>query len=364
MAARAGDGTARIVAYATWVVTQCLPHPQRRSVRRYYDKVGFGNGWNLTQDQWRQLHVLEWLHDRADGRPDYYVTTERAELARSCPGDSNPAESLGETFELLYQQRLVSYVVYTGDVGHVPPRVELTHAGVEAVQQIRRLRADPAARRPAARDALLRWLYDRAVAGERSPQLEDFWQSGYSRFLSTRGGFFTTVEINDASRWLNDEGYLTGAGTSAGAMLHPVITPKGERLVENGRSTSEDREVAGDTTITITNSTGVNVANRSAGVTQAVAVTITEERQRQIRNVADYLEQTAAQLGASTEDVVDVPRLVAELRAMALEPAADRGRLQRLLDTVRQLAIGAASGPLGAGLEALVHQAAHALGLS
>jgi hypothetical protein len=57
-----------------------------------------------------------------------------------------------------------------------------------------------------------------------------------------------------------------------------------------------------------------------------------------------------------------VPALVAELRTGANDATADPSKLRTLLGVVPQLAIGAATAPLGQGLEALVHQALHALG--
>jgi hypothetical protein len=80
----------------------------------------------------------------------------RRPRSRAHPGDPDPADRLGYTFESLYRKKLVHYVMpYAGDALDFPPRVALTRAGVDAFQQIRRRRMDPAARRPAARDALL-----------------------------------------------------------------------------------------------------------------------------------------------------------------------------------------------------------------
>jgi hypothetical protein len=334
------------------------------SFARTVASVDFGNGWNLTQDQWRQLQLIDWLYDSADGQPDRYVTIDRARAACPFSGDPNPAESLDRTFGCLYRERLVHFVLSRTAEGDVPVRAALTRAGADVVQQMRRRRADPAARRPAARDALLRWLYERAAAGEHVPYLHNFWESGYARFLSTRGDFFAIAEIDDASRWLRDEGYISGPEAAGGGIVRPRIEAKGERLVENDRSASEDRTAAGGTNITVTGSTGVSVATNSPGATQTVTVALTGEMRRQILTVADYLDQTAAQLGAPAEELARVPELIAELRIVAGGPAADRGKLRQLLDTARQLAIGAAGAPLGAGLEALVHQAARALGLS
>ncbi len=324
--------------------------------------MSFGNGWNLTHGQWQQLYLLEWLHDRADGKPNHYVTTDRTDIGLPYPSDANPAESLADAVSGLRQEGLVSFFVHTGPVPNVPPRIELTRAGVEAVQEVRRRRADPAARRPAARDALLRWLYESASVGFAF-EVKDFWDSTYTCFLST-GGFFTTAEVDDASRWLRDHGYVTaGIGSNGSSIPRLAITLKGEGIVESDRSTSDDRESAGDTAITITDSPGAIVANRSAGAHQASFVTMTEEAQRQIRVVADYLEQVGRQLALPEQDAERLPELASNLREIALEPAPDRGKLKRLLESARELAVAAASIPLGAGLQAIIDQALRLLGL-
>jgi len=54
---------------------------------------------------------------------------------------------------------------------------------------------------------------------------------------------------------------------------------------------------------------------------------------------------------------------VVDLRGAAAEPAPDPGTVRKVFDTVRQIGIGAASVPAGAGLLDLVEKAAHALGL-
>lgn len=328
----------------------------------YCDTMAFGNGWNLTHNERRQLYVLEWLYDRASGKPNRYVKLDRSDIGLPHPEDADPAALLAEAVEHLYQERLVHYVVHTGPVSQVPPRVELTHTGIELIRAIRRQRTDPPVRRSASRDALLRWLYDCAQAGE-SPEINDFRRCDYAVFLSAYE-IFTTIEINDASAWLRNHDYIVGETGFDNNIVRPKITPKGEDLVESDRSTSNEKESAGDTTITITGSTGVNVASKSPNANQASAVAITAEGQRQIHMLADYLEQVAGQLALGEEDTARIPELAAELRAIAQEVTPDRGRLRRLLDSARELAIAAAGVPLGAGLQALVHQVAQALGLS
>lgn len=320
--------------------------------------VNFGNGWQLTPDKWRQLYVLEWVYGHADGSPGQCVVTSHAELASALPG-IRPAtgEELHGAFDHLYREGLLRYLIpCPGEVTDVPPGAELTEAGASLVQQLHRRREDPAARRPVTRDALLRWLYEQSAAGMQNVVLSGFWLGSYARFLSpTR--LFAPAEVNDAARWLHQHGYITGP------IGQPEITPEGERMVENGRSASEDTGAPGSTNITVISSSGVNIASHSSGVAQAAVVIVTGDARQQLLNLADYLAQAGTQLGVAADDTVAVPRLVSELRAAASEPVGDRTKLARLLDTVRQLAIGAVSLPLGAGLQALIHQALHALGI-
>lgn len=318
----------------------------------------FGNGWQLTPDKWRHLYVLEWVYDHADGRPGHSVAVSRAELAGALPGIL-PAtrEELRAAFDHLYCEGLLQYpIVYLGEIADVPPRADLTDAGASLVQRLRQRREDPAARRPAARDALLRWLYEQSATGMHNVMLWGFWVGGYVRFLSPIR-LFTLAEIDDAARWLHQHGYITGP------IDQPEITPEGERMVENDRPVSKDAAAPGGTNITVTSSSGVNIASHSPGATQATVVTVTGEARQHLLSLADYLDQTAGQLGLAADRAVAVPGLVSELKAAASEPAGDRTKLARLLDTMRQLAVGAASVPLGAGLQALINQAVHALGI-
>jgi hypothetical protein len=82
-------------------------------------------------------------------------------------------------------------------------------------------RADPAARRVAARDALLRWAYKRAADGQ-PVAASGFSLSRYARFLSTRGDLFSYTEITSAVDWLARHGYLHAAGIG-GDMIVTII---------------------------------------------------------------------------------------------------------------------------------------------
>jgi hypothetical protein len=321
--------------------------------------VDLGDGWDLAPDQQCQLHVLDWLYDRAVGRADETVAVDPADIA--VPAGLDRPVSLQDTFGQLYRDRLVWYVLRHDEPAGMPDRAMLTETGVQVMRQIRQQRGNPAARRVAARDAILRWAYERAAAREQ-PAASCFVLSRYARFLSTRGDLFSCAEITSAVDWLTRNDYLHGAPVGGDTIL--AVTGKGEHTVENSRSTRDDPPAQpASTSITITGSRNVNVAAGSPGTSQAITATVTGETRQLLIDLADYLQQHAAQLAVPVDGPRRTAQIVVDLRSAAAEPAPDPGRIRKVLDTVRQIGIGAAGVPAGAGLLDLVEKAAHALGL-
>lgn len=62
-------------------LTRPLPISQARTMTT----VDFGNGWNLTPDQWSLLHALNCIYDLASGQPDQYVMVDVEKLANDFP---------------------------------------------------------------------------------------------------------------------------------------------------------------------------------------------------------------------------------------------------------------------------------------
>lgn len=229
--------------------------------RRYRGAVDLGDGWDLAPVQQCQLHVLDWLYDRADGRADETVIVDPADIAT--PVGCDQPVPLPDTFGQLYRDRLIWYVLRHDGPPGMPGRAMLTENGVQVMRQIRKRRGDPAARRVAARDALLRWVYERAAADVQPIAASCFALSRYARFLSTRGDLFSYTDIRDAVGWLTRHDYLRAVGTGGDTIVE--ITEKGEHTVETSRSTRDDAPVppAASSSITITGSHNVNVAAHS-----------------------------------------------------------------------------------------------------
>jgi len=329
-------------------------------MRRYRDAVDLGDGWNLAPEQQWQLHVLDWLYDRAGGRADEAVAIDPVAIA--APVACGRPVPLQDTFGCLYRSRLVWYVLRHDGPAGMPARAMLTENGVQEMRQIRQRRDNPAARRVAARDALLRWAYERTAAGEHRIMASGFFLSDYARFLSTRADLFSYAEIDGAVAWLSKHGYLHVTSTEAGMVV--VIAEKGEHAVENNRSTRDDPPVPpAATSITIAGSHHVTVAAHSPSASQTITAAMTEETRHLLTDLADYLHRHAAQLAVSGDDPRRAAQIVVDLRGAAAEPAPDPTRVQKVLDAVRQIGIGAASVPAGTALLDLVEKAAHALGL-
>jgi predicted nucleotide-binding protein len=87
----------------------------------------------------------------------------------------------------------------------------------------------------AARDGLLAWLYEVTLKGNRAPAIADFRNSTYGGYY---GREFTENEIEDATRWLLDQGFITGTPTFGGGVARPSISPLGERVAESGQPIS------------------------------------------------------------------------------------------------------------------------------
>lgn len=86
----------------------------------------------------------------------------------------------------------------------------------------------------------------------------------------------------------------------------PVIIPEGEKLVENDRSVSADLRLSTGTSITVTGSSGVNIAAHSPRTSQTAVVTLTGDARQHLLNLADYLDQ--ALTGAGGETVAETPQ--------------------------------------------------------
>jgi hypothetical protein len=141
----------------------------------------------------------------------------------------------------------------------------------------------------------------------------------------------TSAELTAAVRWLKKEGYADGKDTFQGIILHPSLTPYGEKYAASGKSVRDLPGVADvqNPYLHIEHSTGVAVAFHSPGTTQTVNV---RQKVEQAQTLADAIERA---LPALTEDPVraNAEQLMTELRAESSSMDPKPGRLKALATT-------------------------------
>jgi hypothetical protein len=304
-------------------------------------------GYDLAPAWIDRLKVLDWIYDNG-GNSGAVVELD--------PLLAAPEWGTAKWAELRNLQ----------DKGWVEPQRNphkwiLTPAGIDFIENIRRLRGDPIGRRKAARDAVLRWLYASKVGGVASPDISNLATSPYRMFY---GHAFTEHETTDATAWLKEEGYLNGKGAWGGVIARPGITTKGERLVESGRSVNDVVPASGaahaPVTVKVKASRNVNINTNSPGATQSV--TITEDNRRQVVNVADALEGMLGALGLDATRTTEAQAIVRDLREVSAETSPEPGRLRQLLDKAASVAIAGTGTAAGSALVALIAEAVKGLG--
>lgn len=314
-------------------------------------------GYNLPAALLNRLTVLDWIYDNGGKIPGTSVAV--GDLFQ----DRQPEERLGLTADLRdFEGR--GWVGLDERASGIAT-VTVQPAGVAFIESIQRQRGDTVGRRRAARDAVLRWLFDCNVEGKSSPVISAFSESPYGFYY---GHAFTETERKDATGWLKEKGYLKGAGAWGGMIARPSITANGESLVESGRSVNDvsPASTAADAPpsvmVTVKDSTNVNVAALSPGATQSA--TITADHRHQVLNVADALEEALTVLGLDSVRVADARAIIHDLRQIGGESGPEPGRLRELLGKAATVAVAGTGTAIGSGVVSLVKRALEELGLS
>lgn len=222
-------------------------------------------GFNLPASWDVRLELLERLYGYRDENPNRYLNVAK-EFGPEC-------------------RNAAAYLVNNGlcleaGEGHLA----ISDRGADELLEVRRRREDSVNRRKAARDAVLHWI-DRAE-GQANPIVERM--GSYGRYL---GQSFTTQEVEVATRWLRDEGYIEGVGTSEGTVLRPRITTKGQKAVESGRSVNDE----GPPRWSHETHNTINVGTASGGAFAAGSninqtIALDHSQRQQMLELAEYLE--------------------------------------------------------------------------
>ena len=220
----------------------------------------------------------------------------------------------------------------------------LTGRGQAVADQWHAAQSSRRQRNIACRDALLDWLYEQPVA---PPDASGFLDDQRGRYF---GSSFSAEDAEGAMSYLIAEELVTAIQTAEALVLRPALTSTGGICVEQYESSAASMHSAtargsgaGTTTVTISGSTGVNVASNSPGAHQSLV--LTTDARRQVLRVADAFEQVMPILELGEVQEQEAHAVIAELRRQGAEdgPGPESGRLRGALHQVRQLAVAGLS---------------------
>lgn len=288
-----------------------------------------------------ELHetFIEWIYDRSDQSPlgdvDFQEFSDEHGL------------DIEASFALLRQCKDRGFVDDRYSTMGTPT-ANLTGYGREWVKQRKERRSDRVLRLTAARNGLLRWLWERKQDGAHMPIVDDVLKSPESMFEGER---LTLPEFDRAAASLREKGLISGVMVAQ--RLGPVraeTTDSGDRCVEQygGNVTEyEQRMQAGYTTYNIGGDNKGIIAPHGQNI-QMNATFVEASKAAEILKYVEQYRQAAPVLNLSPEASTELTQLTDELEQEANRPTPDaerlRSRLQRVSDTLNSQVVGGALG--------------------
>lgn len=311
--------------------------------------MDLGNGWGLNETLLRKLRLLEYLADHS-GRSLIPGLPEWAQQN----GTKEHDDAISDLEDFNSRGWLRNFEQDNGGGASA----ELVGPGVAFVEDVRERRSNKQARNQATRDAILHWLHGAYLDGVRSPEDDAFFRTPFGLWY---GQPFPAEDVQRATQWLDERGYVKGVHSAMGYVFRPRITTEGITVVESERSVNDpEPRGGGDTTNYISQKGQQNFAQQAgAGARQRAEVTFGVEQRAQVQTLADALERTIATTSEPVPaEIVDAP---AELRAG--EQTNDTGRIQAAVRAVQLAAAGSFGAAMGNDVYHPLHQLAQALGL-
>ncbi|MET8831609.1 hypothetical protein ABZX40_37970 [Streptomyces sp. NPDC004610] len=226
--------------------------------------------------------------------------------------------------------------------------VHLADQGVVAVQQLKKLQKDRAARLRHTMDAFLRWLYD--TAGDQTP-------INPTLFLATPGSYFagaeiTGTELHQALAYMTEHDLIEAIDTDP---TTAAITPRGVSCALAGGSVQDhiSQPKPGDNiTFHIGENTG-NIAANSRDFTMNATSNKDGIDLAAVVMLARALRQAAPILELPEDDVNEFTDLATRIENEAASGSPDPGKLQRWgANVIAILNSPVVSGALGSVLAA------------
>jgi hypothetical protein len=292
----------------------------------------------LTESQVRRARLLDWLYDYPGDMASI------VEFLGHEPDE--PTENLWRgTLRALAKDGLIRLAETMGFAG---TSVFITDDGRADVEARRARRENPALRRAAAANGLLRWLYEQDPYGASWSQIDQIESTDYAVF---EGGRLPGQLFRRVADHLHGEGLIT-AGSYVAEYDGPLtaqLTRKGQECVETGGDVAEylNRKKEQATNVTHFHGpiSGSNVSWASAHVTQTATTTgmAGDELKVLIRAIAEALPV----LGLSDDQVAVVQRnaeiIEGELQQSEPDKHVVKTMLTRSMDTI----VGAGNSALG-----------------
>ncbi|KUJ34466.1 hypothetical protein ADL25_40945 [Streptomyces sp. NRRL F-5122] len=202
--------------------------------------------------------------------------------------------------------------------------VHLTDEGVVAVQRLKNLQKDRAARLRHTMDAFLRWLYDTTT---------DHAPINPALFLATPGAYFAGAEItgtdlNQALSYIAEHELIEAIDTDPTTI---AITPQGVSCALAGGSVQDhiNQQSPGDNiTFHIGANTG-NIAANSRDFTMNATTNKDGIDPAAVVMLARALRQAAPILELPEDDAIEFTQLATRIESEAASGSPDLGRLQR-----------------------------------
>lgn len=290
-------------------------------------------------DNLSDLHepLIEWVFDRSDGSPlgDVDITEFGAEHGL----DSE------RTYTLLRQCKARGHL----DDKHSTmgtPAANLTGYGRAWVEERRRRRGDKVQRMIAARNGLLRWLWEMKQDGRGFPVVKDFLKTAESRF---EGGLLTEEEVDRAAASLVEHGLIHGMKSHGRrGPVRAETTGEGDRCVEQYSGDVMAYEQAKHKSGPTYNFGGDNNGNISTGDHNELHATTNQwAMAAEVMKVVEQFRQARPTLTLPEEVKAVVVATVEELEREASSGTPDVSRVRRGLQRLGEHLNTATAGALG-----------------
>lgn len=308
--------------------------------------------WEMTESEFRQLHLLEWLVAQPDAVPHvgpfYSDDDEMSERARL-------------DVQALADRGHVQAVLAMGGLAGVAAMV--TAGGHVAVEDVRRRRADRQSRIWACRASLLLWLLDQdaSVDSGKSVTLEGFFLTERSLFW---GDQYTIDELDRANAYLLRQGFIEGVrAAQAVGLIRAMLTDVGLQCIERfggDIQAFQNAQEQGQRSSISMNVSGHNV-QVAAGNSNQQAMTVTQTADdvvNAIRGIAEIL-RIAGNAGDEAELNALVEQAVSDMKHSTPNPSGFRKFAHWVRDRLNgglDATIGAAITASLVGVEAAIIQ--------